>query len=57
MEINKKQWYFHPGLLLVMVLMDLFRIMYMEAGKAWEFSTPLNYNQIIMYGNIYNVCC
>jgi hypothetical protein len=27
-----------------------FRIMYMEAAKAFEeFSTPINYNQIIMY--------
>jgi hypothetical protein len=50
MEINKKQWYFHLGLLLVMVLMDLFGLCIWRQGKAFEeFSTPLNYNQIIMY--------
>jgi hypothetical protein len=35
MEINKKQWYFHLGLLLIGIN-GPFRIMYMEAGKAFE---------------------
>jgi hypothetical protein len=33
--INKKQWYFHLGLLLIGID-GPFRIMYMEAGKAFE---------------------
>lgn len=51
MEINKKQWYFHLGLLLVMVLMDLFSDYVYGGGKRFlrNFQLPLNYNQIIMY--------
>jgi hypothetical protein len=26
-------------------------------GEGLRIFNPLNYNQIIMYGNIYNVCC
>jgi two-component system LytT family sensor kinase len=51
MEINKKQWYFHLGLLLVMVLMDLFSDYVYGGGEGFlkNFQLPLNYNQIIMY--------
>ena len=66
MEINKKQWYFHLGLLLSMVLMDLFSDYVYGGGKGLlrNFQLPLNYFAIIMYTatfttyfiNFYLVC-
>lgn len=66
MEINKKQWYFHLGLLLVMVLMDLFSDYVYGGGEGFlkNFQLPLNYFAIIMYTatfttyfvNFYLVC-
>jgi two-component system LytT family sensor kinase len=51
MDINKKQWYFHIGLVLIIVLMDLFSDYVYGGGKGFlrNFQLPLNYNQIIMY--------
>lgn len=66
MEINKKQWYFHLGLFLIIVLLDLFSD-YVYGGTQGflkNFQMPLNYVQIIMYTatfttyivNFYFVC-
>lgn len=51
MEINKKQWYFHFAIILVVVIMDLFAD-YIYAGSEGfvkNFKFPLNYGRIIIY--------
>ena len=51
MEINKKQWYFHLILVLIIVIMDLLSD-YVYGGQKQllrNFQLPLNFNRIIIY--------